>query len=71
MALKPLANERFNRERAGELARLFAGKMKEMTPAEFQDLLRPAFQEDEWILLVLGFVTGFAAGMVQLMLGFQ
>ncbi|HET8732127.1 MAG TPA: hypothetical protein VFM34_13605, partial [Moraxellaceae bacterium] len=34
MALKPLANERFNRERAAELASLFAGKMKEMTPAE-------------------------------------
>ena len=71
MALKPLANERFNRERAHELATLFAGKMKEMTPAEFQDLLRPAFQEDEWILLLLGFITGLAAGTAQLLLGFQ
>ena len=72
MALGPLEHDKgFNRDRAAALARLFSEKMRAMTPAEFQDLLRPAFQEDEWILLVLGFVTGFAAGMVQLMLGFQ
>jgi uncharacterized membrane protein YheB (UPF0754 family) len=72
MALEPLENSKtFNRERAAVLAKLFSGKMKEMTPAEFQDLLRPAFQEDEWILLVLGAVTGLIAGWAQLMLGFQ
>lgn len=71
MALKPLSNQRFNRERATQLADLFARKMKELTPAEFQDLLRPAFQEDEWILLLLGAVTGMAAGTIQLLLGFQ
>lgn len=70
MALMPLSQPAFNRERADQLARLFAGKMKEMTPAQFQDLLRPAFQEDEWILLVLGAVTGLAAGTAQLLLGF-
>jgi hypothetical protein len=72
MALGPLENDReFNRDRAAALARLFSEKMRAMTPRQFQDLLRPAFQEDEWILLVLGFVTGLAAGSVQLMLGFQ
>lgn len=72
MALAPLETDKgFNRERAAALAHLFSSKMKSMTPREFQDLLRPAFQEDEWILLVLGALTGFAAGMVQLMLGFQ
>lgn len=72
MALGPLESDKgFNRDRAAALARLFSQKMRAMTPREFQDLLRPAFQEDEWILLVLGFVTGFAAGMAQLMLGFQ
>ncbi|MDF3031669.1 MAG: hypothetical protein K0R03_2227 [Moraxellaceae bacterium] len=71
MALEPLENSKsFNQERAAVLAKVFSGKMKEMTPAEFQDLLRPAFQEDEWILLVLGFVTGLIAGWAQLMLGF-
>ena len=71
MALKPLSDKKFNRERAAELAGLFASKMKEMTPAEFQDLLRPAFQEDEWILLLLGAITGLLAGTAQLLLGFQ
>ncbi|MCC2636787.1 MAG: hypothetical protein K0Q68_506 [Moraxellaceae bacterium] len=71
MALKPLSDKKFSRERASELATLFAGKMKEMTPTEFQDLLRPAFQEDEWILLLLGAITGLLAGTAQLLLGFQ
>lgn len=71
MALEPLESKAFNRERASVLAKLFSGKMKEMTPAEFQDLLRPAFQEDEWILLALGAATGLLAGLAQLMLGFQ
>lgn len=70
MALEPLSQKEFNAGRAEQLAQLFAGKMKQMTPAEFQDLLRPAFQEDEWILLVLGFVTGLIAGAAQLLLGF-
>ncbi|MES2720677.1 MAG: hypothetical protein V4624_07280 [Pseudomonadota bacterium] len=69
-ALLPLADKGFNRERSAALAELLAGKMKEMTPAEFQGLLRPAFQQDEWILLVLGAVTGLLAGTAQLLLGF-
>lgn len=69
-ALQPLANKQFNQERSAALAVLLAGKMKEMTPGEFQDLLRPAFQQDEWILLLLGTVTGLIAGTAQLFLGF-
>jgi uncharacterized membrane protein YheB (UPF0754 family) len=69
-ALQPLANKQFNQERSAALAVLLAGKMKEMTPGEFQDLLRPAFQQDEWILLLLGAVTGLIAGTAQLLLGF-
>lgn len=70
LALVPLADKGFNRERADRLAQLLSGKMKEMTPAEFQGLLRPAFQQDEWILLLLGAVTGLIAGTAQLLLGF-
>jgi hypothetical protein len=32
--------------------------------------LRPAFQEDEWIVIFLGGVLGFVAGWIQLMTGF-
>ena len=44
--------------------------MKAMSAKEFQDLLRPAFQEDEWIVIVMGGVMGFVAGWLQLVLGF-
>jgi len=59
------------RERASGLAEIFATRMKAMTPAEFQDVLRPAFHEDEWIIIFLGAVFGFLAGWVQLVVGFQ
>jgi uncharacterized membrane protein YheB (UPF0754 family) len=71
MALDPLADRVFNLDRAQALSRLFAGKMKAMAPVEFQDLLRPAFQEDEWILLALGGITGLVAGTVQWLVGFS
>lgn len=71
MALEPLEDEAFNKDRAKFLARFLAKRTRLLSPEEFQDLLRPAFQEDEWIFFVLGAVTGFAAGSVQLALGFQ
>ena len=41
-------------------------RMENLPPAEFQNLLRPAFQEDEMKLILLGAALGFAAGMAQL-----
>jgi hypothetical protein len=37
---------------------------------EFQDLLRPAFQEDDWILIVVGGFLGAMAGVFQLVFMF-
>lgn len=71
MALDPLSDKAFNISRAKLLAQLFAQRIKALSREEFQDLLRPAFQEDEWILLVLGAVTGLIAGYVQLLVGFK
>jgi uncharacterized membrane protein YheB (UPF0754 family) len=71
MAMDPLSDVAFNMDRAKVLARMFSEKMKALSTVEFQDLLRPAFQEDEWILLVLGAVTGLIAGTLQLMIGFS
>lgn len=71
MALEPLEDETFNKERAKFLARFLAARTRLLSPEEFQDLLRPAFQEDEWIFFVLGAFTGFIAGSLQLALGFQ
>lgn len=71
MALDPLEEEAFNKDRAKFLARFLAERTRALSPEEFQDLLRPAFQEDEWVFFVLGAVTGFIAGSLQLALGFQ
>lgn len=70
LSLQPLANPQFNRDRAKVIASIFSARMKAMSAKEFQDLLRPAFQEDEWIVIVLGGVMGALAGWLQLVLGF-
>ena len=45
-------------------------RMRSLTPHEFQELLRPAFQEDEWKLVLIGAVLGMAAGFAQLIFVF-
>lgn len=42
-----------------------ASKMRLMTPIQFEGLLRPVFQQDEWILVLLGGVLGFLVGEMQ------
>ncbi len=40
-------------------------KMQELTPEEFEGVLRPAYQADEWKLVVTGAFLGMAAGFFQ------
>lgn len=40
-------------------------KMRALTPEEFEGVLRPAYQADEWKLIVTGAVLGMAAGFFQ------
>jgi hypothetical protein len=67
----PISDAGLNESRAEKVNELFLDRMKKLSPAEFQNLLRPAFQEDEWILIVLGGVTGALAGWLQLIFGFK
>jgi len=60
------SDEAFNIERSAGLAKLFQRRMEALSPEEFQDLMRPAFQEDEWILILLGATLGLIAGTLQL-----
>ena len=39
--------------------------MNLLTPAEFQQVLRPIFQEDEFTLIVAGGILGGLAGLLQ------
>ena len=67
----PISDAGLNESRAAKVNELFLDRMSKLSPAEFQNLLRPAFQEDEWILIVLGGVTGALAGWLQLIFGFK
>jgi hypothetical protein len=40
--------------------------MQALSPAEFEGVLRPAYQQDEWKLIVTGAALGLAAGCLQL-----
>ena len=40
-------------------------KMAQLTVDEYEGLLRPAFQQDEWLLIAVGAVLGFLVGEMQ------
>ena len=52
-------------QEAMDLKNLLVTKMQELTEEEFEGLLRPAFQQDEWILIAVGALLGFLVGEVQ------
>ncbi|GAB3032243.1 DUF445 domain-containing protein [Bowmanella dokdonensis] len=41
-------------------------KMEALSPEEFEGVLRPAYKQDEWKLIVVGALLGMAAGFAQL-----
>jgi uncharacterized membrane protein YheB (UPF0754 family) len=53
--------------KAMDLENLLSTKMKDLTPEEFENLLRPAFQQDEWILIAVGAALGFIVGEFQVL----
>ncbi|MEC3979929.1 DUF445 domain-containing protein [Amycolatopsis sp. H20-H5] len=53
---------------AMDIRNVLVSKMKQLEPEEFESLLRPAFQQDEWILIATGAVLGFAVGEAQVLL---
>lgn len=50
---------------AMDLERTLATKMTELTPEEFEALLHPAFEQDEWMLIAVGATLGFLVGEIQ------
>jgi len=53
---------------AMDIAHTLSSRLEELSPTEFEAMLRPAFQEDEWILIAVGAALGFAVGVGQLIL---
>ena len=50
---------------AMDIENTLSSKMQELTAEQFEGLLRPAFQQDEWILITVGAVLGFLVGELQ------
>lgn len=55
-------------EDAMDLKNVIGSKMRTLTPEQFEGLLRPAFQQDEWILITVGALLGFIVGEMQVAL---
>ena len=66
----PFDNHIFNEGRARVVEEVLAERMAALPVDQFQDLLRPCFQEDEWKLILTGAVLGLLAGTAQLVLVF-
>jgi uncharacterized membrane protein YheB (UPF0754 family) len=60
----------FVSERSKVIEEVLRERMEKLPPEEFQDLLRPCFQEDEMKLILTGAVLGFLAGWAQLVFVF-
>ncbi len=52
-------------EDAMDIRNILVTKMQELSPEEFEEILRPAFAQDEWILISVGAVLGLAVGELQ------
>lgn len=57
----------FGRQQSLRMRELFAKRTKELPPADFVEMMRSAFREDEWMLYAHGAVMGFAGGVLHLL----
>ena len=52
---------------AMDVANMVERRMLELTPLQYEALLRPAFRQDEWKLITVGGVIGFLVGELQVL----
>jgi len=63
-------DNRFNKSQAQAVQAMLHERISQQPPAEFQELVRPIFHEDEWILVAIGGALGALVGWAQLVLLF-
>lgn len=63
--MTPLTDPAFNRQQSDRVFALLETRMRELPHDDFAEMLRSAIYEDEWMLLMLGSVLGFLAGLLQ------
>jgi uncharacterized membrane protein YheB (UPF0754 family) len=66
LSRETLQDPLFNQQRAQVVKGIMSERMKALPSKEFQDLLRPCFQEDELKLILIGGLLGAGAGLAQL-----
>jgi uncharacterized membrane protein YheB (UPF0754 family) len=59
-------DEEFGRQQSVKINRFVARQMRQLRPDEFNELLRSAIKQDEWLLFVHGGVLGIGAGLIHL-----
>jgi uncharacterized membrane protein YheB (UPF0754 family) len=52
---------------AMDLEKTLYERLSALPPEDFEELLRTAFQEDEWILILVGSALGFGVGLMQML----
>jgi uncharacterized membrane protein YheB (UPF0754 family) len=60
-----LLDDAYARERARGMQALLAERMRSLPPREFAGMLRAAFEQDEWMLIMVGALLGLGAGALQ------
>ena len=66
LSTQTLKDPLFNQQRAQVVKEIMSERMKQLPSEEFQDLLRPCFQEDEIKLIIIGGILGALAGLGQI-----
>lgn len=52
-------------DQALHIEETIAGRLSSLPPDQFEGMLHPAFQEDEWMLILLGGILGVIVGLFQ------
>jgi len=60
------SNQSFNKDRAAVVSSMIHERVSALPPEEFQQILRPAFQEEEFLLMLAGGAMGAAIGLMQM-----
>jgi uncharacterized membrane protein YheB (UPF0754 family) len=64
--MAPFRDPDFSRRQSERIRQLFATRTRELPKADFVEMLRAAFKEDEWMLYLHGAVMGFVGGLIHL-----
>ena len=58
-------SKKFNIAHTCALEAMLNKRIQKLSPEEFQDVLRPVFQENQWVLVIISATLGMLAGLIQ------